>query len=185
MVQLLLTGEPLAVDLANTVKTVADPAEELLIDDAGSAEFWELQAERLPESATAPNRAETLRLREVVRSVLISHLESSRFDRAAVNALNAYAAAAPSFPQLAVGDSAERRTAWASSSGADLSLAAVASSAIDVVTGAAADRLRTCGSAKCSMLFVATNAKRRWCSSEVCGNRERVARHARHRREID
>ena len=29
------------------------------------------------------------------------------------------------------------------------------------------------------MLFVATNAKRVWCSSAACGNRERVARHAR------
>ncbi len=185
MVELLLTGEPLAVDLANTVKTVGTPTQELLVDDDGNAEFWELQADRLPEGATAPSRVETLRLREAVRSVLLSRLESSPFDPAAVKALNGYAAMAPSFPQLTVTDGAERRTAWASASGADLSLAAVAGSAMEVVTGPAADRLRTCGSDKCSMLFVATNAKRRWCSSEVCGNRERVARHARQRREIE
>ncbi len=93
--------------------------------------------------------------------------------------LNAYAAAAPAYPQLAIGDGAERRTAWATSTGAELTLAAVAGSAIDVVTGPAADRLRVCGSDRCILMFVATNAKRRWCSSAACGNRERVARHAR------
>jgi predicted RNA-binding Zn ribbon-like protein len=172
---LLLAGEPLAVDLANTIKA----------DDDRLDDFWALEADRLPDGARAPSRAQTTRLREAVRSVLTSHLESARFDRTAVKALNAYAAAASAFPQLAIGDRPERRTAWTSSTGAELALAAAADSAIDVVTGPSADRLRTCGSDQCILMFVATNAKRRWCSSEACGNRERVARHARlaHQRE--
>ncbi len=178
MLELLLTGEPLAVDLANTIK-VADPGKELLVDDDANTGFWELQADRLPEGAATPDRRQTLRLREAVRSVLLSHLDSSRLDRDAVTIVNAHAAAASAFPQLVTGAGTERRTSWTPSTGARLSLAAAAVSAIDVVTGPAADRLRACGSDKCSMLFVATHAKRVWCSPKSCGNRERVARHAR------
>ncbi|MEP6620187.1 MAG: CGNR zinc finger domain-containing protein [bacterium] len=40
-------------------------------------------------------------------------------------------------------------------------------------------RTRQCGSAPCGWLFVdrSKNHSRRWCSSEECGNRERVKRH--------
>jgi predicted RNA-binding Zn ribbon-like protein len=185
---LVLAGEPLAVDLANTVKLATDPATELLTNDARHAAFWALQAHRLPPESAPPAPEQAFRLRAAVRSVLTSHLDRTAIDPHAVEVVNAFAAAAPSAPQLAVtGNDAERRTSWATSSGADLALAAVAQSAIDVVTGEAADRLRSCGSDACSMLFVATNAKRRWCSSAVCGNRERVARHARlaHQRRED
>jgi predicted RNA-binding Zn ribbon-like protein len=164
----VLAGEPLAVDLANTVKMATEPPTELLGD-----------AHRLPDGAEPPSPGETVRLRAVVRSVLTSHLDDRPFDPEAIETLNAYAAGAPSSPQLAVtADRAERHTTWGAT-GADLVLAAVARSVIDVVTGPDSERLRQCDSDACSMMFVATNARRRWCSSAVCGNRERVARHAR------
>lgn len=181
---LLLAGEPLAVDLANSLKTVTEPARELLVDDARHAAFWALQAHRLPEGATPLSPAQTVRLRTAVRSVLTSHLDARPFDGESVALVNAAAAAAPSAPWLAVSTSGvERRRSWSTRVGADLTRSAVACSAIDVVTGADADRLRVCASDACSMLFVATHARRRWCSSALCGNRERVARHARRQRE--
>lgn len=174
---LVLVGEPLAVDLANTLKVVT--GEELLVDDDRHAAFWALQADRLPAGADVPDSADTLALRAAVRSVLTSHLDGRPPDPGAIRIANSYAAAAATAPQLAVdGDSAVLATAW-STGGAALALGAAARSAIDVVTGAASDRLRVCASSACSMLFVATNAKRRWCSAAACGNRERVARHAR------
>ncbi|KRB80029.1 hypothetical protein ASE01_00510 [Nocardioides sp. Root190] len=181
---LLLAGEPLAVDLANTVTVATDPAVELLVDDERHAAFWALQAHRLPPGATAPSPGQTADLRSAVRSVLLSHLDNLPFDRSAVSAVNAAAADAPSAPQLAIVTAgAGLRTSWGTQDSVALTVGAVARSAIDVVTGSSADRLRVCASDACSLLFVATHAKRQWCSSAVCGNRARVARHARRQRQ--
>ncbi|MGW7055336.1 CGNR zinc finger domain-containing protein [Streptomyces sp. NPDC054887] len=61
-------------------------------------------------------------------------------------------------------------------------LAAVARDAVDLLTDPAARALlRQCEAVNCRRLYLDTSRgrRRRWCSSEVCGNRERVARHRR------
>ncbi|MFE7543098.1 CGNR zinc finger domain-containing protein [Streptomyces platensis] len=61
-------------------------------------------------------------------------------------------------------------------------LAAVARDAIGLLTDAVArGQLRQCEGESCTLVYLDTSRgrRRRWCSSEVCGNRERVARHRR------
>ncbi|MER6232324.1 MULTISPECIES: CGNR zinc finger domain-containing protein [Streptomyces] len=61
-------------------------------------------------------------------------------------------------------------------------LAAVARDAVDLLTDPVARAaLRRCQGDACGRLYLDTSRgmRRRWCSSEVCGNRERVARHRR------
>ncbi|RXS88759.1 hypothetical protein EST92_00315 [Streptomyces sp. TM32] len=61
-------------------------------------------------------------------------------------------------------------------------LAAVARDAIGLLTDAGSRRqLRECEGESCTLVYLDTSRgrRRRWCSSEVCGNRERVARHRR------
>ncbi|MFF0966124.1 ABATE domain-containing protein [Streptomyces sp. NPDC003703] len=61
-------------------------------------------------------------------------------------------------------------------------LAAVARDALDLLTDPAARAaLRRCAGDNCPLVYLDTSRgrRRRWCSSEVCGNRERVARHRR------
>ncbi|MCT7353819.1 CGNR zinc finger domain-containing protein [Streptomyces sp. 15-116A] len=61
-------------------------------------------------------------------------------------------------------------------------LAAVARDAVELLTDPAARAsLRQCEGDNCPIVYVDTSRgrRRRWCSSEVCGNRERVARHRR------
>ncbi|MCM2392291.1 CGNR zinc finger domain-containing protein [Streptomyces albipurpureus] len=61
-------------------------------------------------------------------------------------------------------------------------LAAVARDAVDLLTDPdALARLRECEGESCRRVYLDTSRgrRRRWCSSEVCGNRERVARHRR------
>ncbi|MEW2635851.1 CGNR zinc finger domain-containing protein [Streptomyces sp. NPDC048389] len=61
-------------------------------------------------------------------------------------------------------------------------LAVVARDAIDLLTDPVArSRLRQCEGDNCRRVYLDTSRgrRRRWCSSEVCGNRERVARHRR------
>lgn len=61
-------------------------------------------------------------------------------------------------------------------------LAAVARDCVDLLTDPVARAaLRRCEGDSCRRLYLDTSRghRRRWCSSEVCGNRERVARHRR------
>ncbi|MEV5592801.1 ABATE domain-containing protein [Streptomyces sp. NPDC052496] len=61
-------------------------------------------------------------------------------------------------------------------------LAAVARDAIGMLTDAVTrGQLRQCEGESCALVYLDTSRgrRRRWCSSEVCGNRERVARHRR------
>ncbi|WP_369196421.1 CGNR zinc finger domain-containing protein [Streptomyces djakartensis] len=61
-------------------------------------------------------------------------------------------------------------------------LAVVARDAVDLLTDPAARAaLRQCEGDNCPIVYLDTSRgrRRRWCSSEICGNRERVARHRR------
>ncbi|MFE9606980.1 CGNR zinc finger domain-containing protein [Streptomyces sp. NPDC006012] len=61
-------------------------------------------------------------------------------------------------------------------------LAALARDAVELLTDPVARAaVRECEGDNCSIVYLDTSRgrRRRWCSSEVCGNRERVARHRR------
>lgn len=61
-------------------------------------------------------------------------------------------------------------------------LGAVARDVLELLTDPVARAgLRECEGDNCPIVYVDTSRgrRRRWCSSEVCGNRERVARHRR------
>ncbi|MFF2653877.1 CGNR zinc finger domain-containing protein [Streptomyces sp. NPDC058045] len=61
-------------------------------------------------------------------------------------------------------------------------LAVLARDALELLADPAARAaLRRCAGDNCPLIYLDTSRghRRRWCSSEVCGNRERVARHRR------
>ncbi|AXL88942.1 hypothetical protein C4J65_11905 [Streptomyces sp. CB09001] len=61
-------------------------------------------------------------------------------------------------------------------------LGALARDAVELLTDPVARAsLRQCAGDNCPIVYVDTSRgrRRRWCSSEICGNRERVARHRR------
>ncbi|MFJ3643558.1 CGNR zinc finger domain-containing protein [Streptomyces sp. NPDC090108] len=61
-------------------------------------------------------------------------------------------------------------------------LAVVARDAVELLTDPVARAaVRQCEGDNCPLVYLDTSRgrRRRWCSSEVCGNRERVARHRR------
>jgi predicted RNA-binding Zn ribbon-like protein len=177
-----LIGEPLAIDLVNTEKRAKQPPVDLLRDEDANRTFWRLLDSRLPMTAEIPALADVRALRSAIRSLLESRIAGTAPDRSAMQALNRFAAAASSSPQLTIewASSAELRAA----DGATAALGAVARSAIEVLTGPSAERLHRCAADDCSMLFVAANAKRQWCTAAGCGNRQRVARHATRQREL-
>ncbi len=172
-------GEPLvALDLADTLMTVTEPATDLIGAPEASAAWWALQSGSLPPGPV-PEAAAVRRLRAAVRDVLDSHLEGRPARPTSVDDINAAAAAAPVSPRLVVTpDGIRGEERWHTEHGGNAALAAIAAEAI----GLLADNerlglLRRCANPACSMLFLAENKRRKWCTSNICGNRARVARH--------
>ncbi|MBV9173203.1 MAG: ABATE domain-containing protein [Chloroflexi bacterium] len=179
----MLGGEPLALDLADTLVTVTDPPTDLLADATQVRRFWELQAARLPAGAARPSPAATRTLRDAIRAVLDAHLEHQRPPPTALAEINAAASTATTSPRLTfVGGEFCQAEDWHTTDAASVAVAAAARSAIEVLTSDDATRLRRCANPMCSMLFVADTPSRQWCTPNICGNRARVARHYRRSR---
>lgn len=174
-------GEPLGVDLADTLVTTTDPATDLLVDEERNAAWWSLQAGRLPDGAAVPSLHATVHLRAALRAVLDAAQSGAPLPTRAVEALNNAAAAAPSSLVLASGPDPTVSTRWHGRRPGDRALAAAATSVIALLGGRDADRLRRCANPACSMLFVAGDARRQFCTQNICANRVRVARHYRRR----
>ena len=121
-------------------------------------------------------------LRELLRRVVHDELRGRAAD-ADLTLLNSAAGAGvpPAVCAVRAADGALARTLPGPPDCAGL-LAAVARDAIGLLTDAEARRqLRQCEGESCTLVYLDTSRgrRRRWCSSEVCGNRERVARHRR------
>lgn len=90
------------------------------------------------------------------------------------------AAAAPPAPRAVRGEDGRLVRALGAPPECAALLAALARDAVDLLTDPVARaRLRQCEGDHCHRVYLDTSrgGRRRWCSSEVCGNRERVARH--------
>ncbi|GAS93250.1 uncharacterized protein RMCC_0216 [Mycolicibacterium canariasense] len=177
-----VADEPLAVDLADTLITATDPGTDLIPDEATCRAWWDLQRDRLPARAGTPSLSATVALRQAVRNILDAHIGAATPPRASIDRVNAAAAAVASTRQLkrsGTGWAAETLLLATDEQSHELALAAVAESLIDILVGPAHDRLRQCANPACSMLFIAHDARRRYCTQNICGNRARAARHYR------
>ncbi|MGV9311605.1 CGNR zinc finger domain-containing protein [Streptomyces sp. NPDC003691] len=170
----------------------ADPADEPLAGE-GTLRRWLVGAALVPPGTPLPaDRSWVERFAELrgqVARVVRAEIEgrpASTGGRAPADAalerVNALAAGAPP-PVRAVRDPSGTlvRTLARTPECAEL-LAAVARDAVELLTDPAARALlRQCEGESCHRVYVDTSrgSRRRWCSSEVCGNRERVARHRR------
>jgi predicted RNA-binding Zn ribbon-like protein len=169
-------GEPLAIDLANTVMVVREEESVDLLDSAEALETWlELERPRLGDFRIAPSdRAELLAAREDVRSLFAARATGGAIDRVAIERLNAASRGAPVAPQLRMTDSGDLQVI-AEEQIADMPafLGAIARSAIELLAEHDRSPLRICGAPSCGMFFT---GRRRWCCA-ACGNRARAARH--------
>ncbi|MFE7317529.1 CGNR zinc finger domain-containing protein [Streptomyces sp. NPDC057555] len=114
-------------------------------------------------------------LGRVVRAELLGRAAASDLAE-----LNSAAAAPPPAVHLVRGPDGALAGALAAPPDCAGLLAAVARDAVALLADPVArGRLRQC--AGCSLVYLDTSRgrRRRWCSSEVCGNRARVARHRR------
>ncbi|MFF5155448.1 CGNR zinc finger domain-containing protein [Streptomyces sp. NPDC000348] len=119
------------------------------------------------------------RLAPLVRGRPVPGVPSYDLALARVNEL---ARAAPPVPRAVPGEDGALVRRLDGPPGRAALLAAVARDAVDLLTDPVARAgLRQCEGDTCPIVYLDTSRghRRRWCSSEICGNRERVARHRR------
>ncbi|MDT7790560.1 MAG: hypothetical protein QOF58_8979 [Pseudonocardiales bacterium] len=172
-----MAAEPfVALDLVDTLMLATDT--DLIGDEAKHAKWWELQADRLPD-APPPTMNATRRLRSVLRELFDASLTERDPDPSAIEDLNAFSAGAPTSPRLdGWGARAQLVVRWHDDYNGHPALAAIAGGAIGLLSDPGKlSSLRRCANSACSMLFLAENKRRVWCTANLCGNRARVARH--------
>jgi predicted RNA-binding Zn ribbon-like protein len=188
-----LLGEPLPVELMNTVHADRGGIRDALEDDAGSATWLRAVAGRIgAEAGTGPGQlnddtvhpaAGALRdLRDALRRLAAEATgdprppatapELTRPD--AVVTLNTLATARPELVWPAGGPPSGAYRAPGTA--ADLAVALIAHQGVELFSGTGRDLLRPCLAPNCPLFFVKDHARREWCSP-ACGNRARVARH--------
>ena len=174
-------GEPLAIDLANTVMVVREGESIDLLDSAGALASWlELERPRLGHCGFALGHLDQVRdAREDVRTMLGARSTGTPIDGATLDRVNAASREAPVAVQLEVGGDGRPKVANAAEvEDMPSLLGAFARSTIELVANHEEDPLGVCGAPSCGMFFL---GRRRWCCG-ACGNRARAARHYRSRR---
>lgn len=120
--------------------------------------------------ATDDDLAATRRLRAAHLRIAYALVDARPPARADVALVNRAAAAPPLVPRLAEGTLALQPGA------VEPAHSTLARDLQDLVAGPLADRVRVCAAADCGLLFVDASrpGRRRWCSMERCGNRQKT-----------
>jgi predicted RNA-binding Zn ribbon-like protein len=121
-------------------------------------------------------------LRDAVGPLVDAHLAARPPGDAPLARLNALARPAPPAPHAVRADDGSLVRALDGWPECAALVGAVARDAVELLTDPVARAaLRRCAGDGCPVVYVdmSRGRRRRWCSSEVCGNRERVARHRR------
>jgi predicted RNA-binding Zn ribbon-like protein len=178
----ILGTEPIAVELANT-RYGAEPHD--FLRTARLVDQWFAEIARhhdvpAPARHTTAEAARVRALRDHLHALFSASAENAVADPAAVAAVNRCVAAGP--PALALTWTSEgtRRAGWTDTgAGVAAVLGRIATNAIELLT--APDGIARCTGPGCSLVFVRTHARRRFCHPS-CGHRDRQARYYRRTR---
>lgn len=183
-----LLGEPLSLDLVNTC-IHRNGVEVDLLDTPAALDGWlRAEAERLswtgrPASSTDWRAVHALR--GAIAELFRARREHGRPAAAAVAKVNDALSAPGARMRLVWSGRQPRLAPLSARSRRSGLLGELAADAAAVLTGPHAGHLRQCANPDCILQFVAHNRRRQWCSSTLCGNRARVARHYRlHRQSV-
>jgi predicted RNA-binding Zn ribbon-like protein len=173
-----LQGEPLALDLVNTLVSRGGRPLELLATLSDLDDWMRGEGPRLPwpGDASAGDLDSLRTLRGAIAALLTASRGAAEPPQEAITTVN---------DALAEGTT---RVGWAagelhrsSPTPGRQALRFIASDAVELLTTGLRQSIRTCEHPDCVLQFLARNPRRRWCTSAGCGNRARVARnYARH-----
>ncbi len=172
-------GEPLAVDLANTVMVVRQGDSVDLLQSEEELRRWlAFERARLGRCDFALSHLSEIRdTREDVRSLLGASAAGIDLPRRALSRLNGLSGEDPVSPRLRIPADGAPQLVEEPSEPRDVGglLGAVARSTLRLVAASPEAPIRVCGAPSCGMYFL---GQRRWCCA-ACGNRARAARHYR------
>jgi predicted RNA-binding Zn ribbon-like protein len=197
-----LLGEPLPVELMNTIWADRNGVHDALRDPDGTRDWLHAVSPRMDLTASADFDALTASklvrlggrltvLRDALRRLAAETTEDPRPVAAsdtrqlqeAVNALNDVASDTPHWSTLSwtPGHEPTRRTCTGGQE-AFTAVSVIAEESIVLFSQDARQQLRACLAPGCVLYFIKNHPRREWCSAG-CGNRARSARHyQRHRR---
>ncbi|MFD6491945.1 ABATE domain-containing protein [Streptomyces sp. NPDC059944] len=197
-----LLGEPLPLELMNTIWADRDGVHDALIGAAGTEAWLRAVAPRtdlmtpddvaaLPSSDLEQLGGRLTGLRDALRRLAAEATEDTRTAadtgavelRGAVAQLNRAAGDTPHWSALSWAPGQEpSRHLRAGGEAAAAAISAIAEEAITLFSQDTRHQLRACLGPGCVLYFLKNHPRREWCSAG-CGNRARSARHyRRHRR---
>ena len=197
-----LLGEPLPVELMNTIWADRDGVYDALRDPDGTRAWLRAVSDRMDLMAPSDLDAFTVSdldrlgnhligLRDALRRLAAEATEDPRPSAAsdireleeAVTVLNRAAGDTPRWSALSwTPGRAPSRHAQTSGQAASAAVSAIAEESIALFSQETRDQLRACLAPGCVLYFLKNHPRREWCSAS-CGNRARSARHyQRHRR---
>ncbi|MEV6769616.1 ABATE domain-containing protein [Nocardia sp. NPDC051030] len=172
-----LIGEPLPLDLINTVVTDADGEKDLLPSNDALREWITAEQSRLtmPEGPVSVEAVRTLR--DHVAAAVQSARLGERPPNSALEAITSTQRAAPGYRAVVWDGSAVTATLRRDGSPTEVLLAELAEATAVFLADPSITKIRQCEGPTCRQLFLPATARRRWCSPALCGNRVRVARY--------
>ena len=174
-----LLGESLSLDLANTCIRRDGVLVDLLDTPAALNAWLRAEAKRVSwtGSASSADGRAVRAMREAIAELFRARREHTSPAPVAVRKVSEALSAPGARVRLIWTGREPRLTPLGARSRRSVLLGELAADAVAVLTGPQAGRLRTCANPDCVLQFIARNPRRRWCSSALCGNRARVARH--------
>jgi predicted RNA-binding Zn ribbon-like protein len=195
----LFIGGRLCVDFANTVYSPGGSSGTLggfddvvaFLEAAGAVNSGE--ARRLRTLARESPRlgatafARALTLRDMLRALLAALAAGEPVRRQWVELVNGILRSDLGYPQLVARGGGWSLAPMASGEDPLAALVPIARSAAELIQQGRGAPVRKCASPKCVLYYydASRTGRRRWCSMAVCGNRMKVAAHARRRRAQD
>jgi predicted RNA-binding Zn ribbon-like protein len=188
----LFLGNQLSLDFLNTAPVV-DGSKLELLPDGGALARWlgaaDLipadQAKRLAKAwAEEADLSQLHAFREAWRKQVLRMETGERPAREFLRELNTLLAKYPQIGQVEAGDEGFVFRSLFAPEKPDAVFSAIAHSAADLIVSADLSRLRKCESCVLHFYDDSKKGSRRWCSTQMCGNRAKVsAYYWRHRAE--
>ncbi len=171
-------GGALWIDLLNSVLSPDGGLTTIdFLDDDDAFARWLANAGMASDGSLAHQRQAAAVLRNVLRPAFEHLAASTPLPKPLIARVNALLAEGPFFRQLSRDDNQSYRIVERALGKPHSIATRIAHDFAAFLTTHEPDRLKRCANPACTMVFYdrGKNNRRRWCSSAVCGNRDKVA----------